>query len=398
MPYVNFKEENYKLVKDFQKRKEDNLSTRKKLDNNKELLSGYKPFNDKFSFKKNKNAIIGKNGPSKEEDFIVFEDESFICAGFYNCKLQNIKFKNCRFIGCRFEKCLFSSGGVVFDNCVFVHRQSFENKNLNKEDNFFSYFYECSLYARFVSCDMSYVVFENTKFKDTNFELSDLSYGILYNCNLEDVKVEDCDFSSFKTYKCYMKDFSFEDKYLTKFDEKTYFDKLFRVKDDRAENEGLYQIYQNIANKYKDNNLNNNFGEYYFLGKREQYRTLDLLPKIGSRINFLACGYGERPLYSVYFGLGLIILFSFLYLIVGIEIDNQLVAYNNINAISNISFAKFYREFMEALSLSVGMFAGIGVENSIPARASYMIANVEMILGLIVVGVGIGSLTKKVIR
>ena len=43
-----------------------------------------------------------------------------------------------------------------------------------------------------------------------------------------------------------MSDFEFDDKYMTTFDDKTFFDKLVERKKDRDEYEGFYMIYQNI--------------------------------------------------------------------------------------------------------------------------------------------------------
>ena len=66
----------------------------------------------------------------------------------------------------------------------------------------------------------------------------------------------------------------------------------------------ILHIYENIADKFKENNLTNNFGEYYFLCRKVQRKVLKPMPKISSTIGLLSCGYGERPIYAVYFSLG----------------------------------------------------------------------------------------------
>ena len=58
-----------------------------------------------------------------------------------------------------------------------------------------------------------------------------------------------------------MVNFSFEDKFLTKFDEKTFFDKIEPRVKDKQEYEGIYTVYESIADKFKDNTLTSNFGE-----------------------------------------------------------------------------------------------------------------------------------------
>lgn len=44
------------------------------------------------------------------------------------------------------------------------------------------------------------------------------------------------------------------------------------------------------------------------------------------------------------------------------------------------------------------MFAGVGVVNCIPCAYGYVIANIEMILGFIMMGIVIGTFTRKFIR
>jgi len=124
-----------------------------------------------------------------------------------------------------------------------------------------------------------------------------------------------------------MVNFSFEDKFLTKFDEKTFFDKIEPRVKDKQEYEGIYTVYESIADKFKDNTLTSNFGEYYYLGKCIERKSLKLLPKLGSYLDWIICGYGERPFFCIFSALGIIIIFSFLYLITGIDTDGRTILY-----------------------------------------------------------------------
>ena len=279
MPYINFKEENYKLSKQLKNRKDNNIDIRKKIINDHSLVSDYSPF-DEFSFKNIKNKVIGSDKALDEVDFRLKIGKNFVCVNFYRCKFQNIKFVDCSFIGCNFNRCTFESGGVVFENCTFIKSDSIKTPSLNVKDNFSTVFEECRIYAKFKGCDLSYSIFESSNLKNTSFELSNMQAVIMTKCDLYNIEVCDCDFQKFKTYKCYINNFEFNVKYMTIFDEKTFFDKLTERKKDRDEYEGIYTIYQNIADKYKQNNLNSNFGEYYYLAKREEHKTLGFLPKI----------------------------------------------------------------------------------------------------------------------
>ena len=58
----------------------------------------------------------------------------------------------------------------------------------------------------------------------------------------------------------------------------------------------------------------------------------------------------------------------------------------------------FMKDFNEAFNLSVGMFAGVGIDNGKPTEIGYMVANLEMLIGIVFMGIGIGALTRKAIR
>jgi hypothetical protein len=214
---------------------------------------------------------------------------------------------------------------------------------------------------------------------------------------LNKVEIIDCDLSGFKTLETYIVDLSFNDKYKTKFDEKTFFDKVIPRVKDKQEYEGIYMIYETLADKFKENTLNNNFGEYYYLAKCTERECVGLLSKIGSYIYWLLCGYGERPWFCILSSLVIMIIFAFIYLIIGMEIDGSIVSYS-LNNISNWKLNLFIRDFNEAINLSIGMFGGVGVNNAKPTEISYIISNIEMLGGIVMMGLGIGTLTRKVIR
>lgn len=397
MPYINFKEENYKLNKQIINRKENNKKIKDAIKNDKTLLSGYSLSGD-YSFKNTKKQLIGLNGILKENEFKVIHSQDFIAASFFNCKFQNIKFINCSFIGCFFKKCSFSGGGVIFENCKFSNTDSIKTPSLNIKDNFSSHFEDCYIYSKFKSSDLSYCLFEKCTFENTNFELSYMQGAVITKSDLFKIVISDCDFQNFKTQKCYMSDFEFDDKYMTTFDSKTFFDKLQNKKNNKQEFEGFYMIYQNIADQYQKNNLKSNFGEYYYLGKKEENKTLDFLPKIKSYLYWFSCGYGERPIFSIYFSLSIIFLFTILFLIVGIKVDENIINYSTFLNMQSLSFQNFFKHFIEAFSLSTGLFTGVGNEACEPVFASSILADMEMSIGVITMGIGIGTLTRKIIR
>lgn len=223
-----------------------------------------------------------------------------------------------------------------------------------------------------------------------------MSNGIIYDSTLEMIIISDTNLSGTKIVSTYIEDLEFRDKYKTKLDEKTFIDKIKFRKRNRNEYEGIYTVYENIADKFNDNNLKNNFGEYYFLCRKVQRKTLKPMPKIASTLGLVSCGYGERPMYAVYFSLFVIALFSILYLIFGMKVNEEIITYDNINKFHNLR--KMLTDYNESLNLSVGMFAGVGLNEAQPSPRSYMLSNIEMLIGVLMMGVGIGALVKKIVR
>ena len=46
----------------------------------------------------------------------------------------------------------------------------------------------------------------------------------------------------------------------------------------------------------------------------------------------------------------------------------------------------------------IEVFTGLGSDNETPIPSSFIVANAEMIIGVIMMGVGIGTLTRKLVR
>ena len=396
MAYINFKEEISAAKTQLKKRINNNIRVFEKLSNNKkDVYSEYNP-NDRYSFKEHNNLVIGGGHPKKEDEFEEIKDTDIICAKFIKCRFSNIKFTSCKFIGCYFEECELMGGGVVFQDCIFVKTDKEDTPNLNKEDNFSCEFNFCNIYAKFINCTLEFIIFNKCNLKNTNFELSDMSNGIIYDSTLEMIIISDSNLSGTKFVGTYIEDLEFRDKYKTKLDEKTFIDKIEFRKRDRDEYEGIYTVYENIADKFKDNNLQNNFGEYYFLCRKTQRKVLKPMPRISSTLGLISCGYGERPMYAVYFSLSIIILFSLLYLIFGIKVNEEIITYDAINKLHG--FRQMLTDYNESLNLSVGMFAGVGLNEAQPSPRSYMLSNIEMIIGILMMGIGVGALVKKIVR
>ena len=396
MGYINFKEEKYKAKNQLQNRLSNNKKLFDELVKSRDLPKTYMPDRE-YSFKKFSNKHFGGGKILGEEEFIEISNIDIICSIFTNCTFGNVKFKNCSFIGCKFNECNFESGGVLFENCTFFKEESEKKPSLNRFDNFSCEFYKCNIYSKFDGCILSYLIFDKCLIHNTFFNLSDMSSLMVVNSEFKRIRIQDCDLSGSKIIDTYIVDLDFTDKMKTKFDQKTFFDKIKLRKNNRDEYEGIYMTYETIADKFKENSLNNNFGEYYYLAKKTERSVLDFTPKMASYLYWATCGYEERAINSIVFSLIIMIVFGILYSIFGIEIDDtntviSLMRYNIYN------YREIFACLKEGIILSVNLFSGVGANESIPVNLSEIIASFEIVFGVIMMGIGTGTVVRKLVR
>lgn len=395
MAYVNFKEEIYKANKQLEHRRENNTKLYKQIIKHHDSVSI--EADERYSFKTFEKRTFNTSKTEDEKNFLELSNHNIVCSEFINCKFYNIKFKECMFIGCTFKDCDFGGGGVIFENCYFLLEELNKVPSLNKKDNLSCTFEKCKIYSKFSGCNISYLIMDECYLKDTSFELSDMTSMIIVKSEMKSIDIVDVDMSGAKIYDTYIEDLEFNDKLKSKLDEKSFIGKIELRKKTKAEYEGIYKVYEAIADKFKENTLNNNFGEYYYLCKDTQRKCLKPLPKISSYIYWITCGYGERISFPLITSLILILIFAIIYLVVGVDIDGVVVGYIFQTNIPK-AVSEFIIQFNESLNLSTGMFLGVGINNSQPIPISHMISNVEMVIGTIMMGVGIGTLTRKLIR
>ena len=267
--------------------------------------------------------------------------------------------------------------------------------SLNNKDNLGCVFKNCYMYARFLNCDLSMVLFEYCNINNTSFELTYMKKSIIKNSELDKIVFKDCNLDGFKTMDCYIIDLDFNDEDKTKFDTETWFDKLPVREKTKAEYEGIYKVYETICDKYKENQLVNDANEYYYLGKVYERKSLKkIIPKIGSYIYWISCGYGQMPIYPVVTAAVGLILFTMVYLFLGVKIGEETIRLT-IPMLFSTDFKTLLGYFNEAFNLSMGMFAGVGFVNCEPIPTTYMVANIEMLFGFLMMGVGIATLIKK---
>ena len=340
----------------------------------------------KYIFAHIKNKALGtksldskhiyKNISNKEVNYNIFE----------NCDFNNIKFENCTFYGSSFEKCRFNN--VYFSNCNFEDEKSIVA--LFKNDSIFE---NCTFYK----CNLKNIVFILTKFKETKFILSNLRNGILSECTIENITFVDCDLKSMKTIKTDINILNFEDEFVSKVNEDTFFDLLKLKNKDKTSYEKIFKTYNGISAVFEKNRLFNYSGEYYYLAKCAERKSLKGLQKLKSSIFYYICGYGERPTFALISSLEVVLIFSIIYMFSGLCVNERIIHYN-LNILSYLPRKLMYMDLIHCFYFSLTTFTTVGYGDIFPIGYSVIFSGIEMILGVTLVGIWTATLARKITR
>ncbi|HSQ87429.1 pentapeptide repeat-containing protein [Romboutsia sp.] len=340
----------------------------------------------KIIIKKIENKSIGEFKDKYNTRFEKLRNVEFKYNTFSNCKFKNIEFYNCTFYGNVFSNCQFKN--IIFINCNFYNTNEcisiFNSKTI---------FIDC----QFKNCNIEKSIFENIDLHNIKFEHTNLKDAILKKIYINNVHITDCDCRSFKIINPDIKEFEFEDNYLTKFDEYTFIDKMNIDKRYKKNYVVAFKLYRGIASKFEANGLLNNAGEYYYISKCMEYKSLSGINKFKSAIFWLLCGYGERPTFALITSLEIVLVFAIIYMVTGLNVDEYVISYKDIFS-QGIPIENLNPDFMKSLYFSIVTFTTVGYGDITPIGYSVLLSGIEMLLGVTMVGIWTATLTRKITR
>lgn len=313
-------------------------------------------------------------------------DMEFKYNTFKNCSLKNIKFTNCKFTGNIFDNCNFRN--VHFENCDFYNTKDdisiFDNKTS---------FINCY----FNNCHMEKSIFRDVYLTNIYFIYSNMKDIIFSGINMDNVCITDCDCRSFKIIEVEIKSFKFDDDYLTKFDEYTFIDNIKVDKNYKKTYEIASKVYRSFAYKFESNRLIDNSGEYYYLSKVMENKSLSGIKRFKSYIYWMLCGYGERPTYALITSLEIVLIFAIIYMLTGLNMGGYIIDYSVMLEFGIFS-QNLISDFMKSLYFSIVTFTTVGYGDITPVGMSVFLSGVEMLLGVTMVGVWTATLARKITR
>lgn len=332
------------------------------------------------------SKLIGNNIKNSCKEIKILSNIEFKYNIFRSCQFNNIKFNNCSFSGTSFLNCDFNN--ISFENCFFYNSNGdisiFNNKTKFKN-------------CCFTSCHMENSIFQSVNFYNVTFMNTNLKNSIFSEIYMDKVYITDSDCRSFKILSPDINEFKFDDNFLTKFDEYTFIDKIRIDKNYKKTYEIASKIYMDFASKFEANRLRDNCGEYYYLSKCMENKSLSGINKIKSSIFWLLCGYGERPTYALITSLEIVLVFAIIYMITGISVGGYIIDYKL--ALEYGTFMPdLIPDFMQSLYFSIVTFTTVGYGDITPIGSSTVLSGIEMLLGVTMVGVWTATLARKITR
>lgn len=323
---------------------------KKELVSHKKDAKYYAPLKRYNNRKFNNKKIDLKTYFEKNID-IEIEDEVFLFNDFSDCDFERIKFINC-----------------IFDKCIF------SEIHLSNSNSFKHTFFSC--------CILNGIKINKSNFY--NSKIIDMQIYDNRNIDINDVFFNEHTFVSFNDLS-------------QNFDDTV--DKKDQNEIRRMEFEFKANAYKKISEIYLKNNQPKLFGEYFYFSKVTELKKYKLLSlnRIKFKLAQLTCGFGERPFYSLLFSLGIVTLFTILYMLCGLRIDNVDIKYY-IDFNNWVSFDHLTKAFLTFFHFSLVTFTTVGYGNIVPIGYSVILSGIEMIIGVIMVGLWVSTIVRKMTR
>lgn len=266
----------------------------------------------------------------------------------------------------------FNLSTADLSNINLVNKGSHEGYKINNCD-----FYK----TNFENAHCFKVDFSGSSLMKANFSNANLHFANLQNCNLLGTNFEHAKLEN------------------VLWDEKIIQEREAHKSNDLEEKNDYYQqaeeIYRNLRKITEADGLFETAGWFF---QKEMKMRRKQMPKYSfrrfmSKLVEFSCGYGERPLRIVLISALVIILFSFIFFLTGLNYNDEIIMFSFSNSfIENIS------NFSNSLYFSVVTFTTLGYGDILPMGISKLFAGIEALLGGFILALFVVVFVKKMTR
>lgn len=334
---------------------------------------------------------------------VLFDGCKFSHITFKNCEFENVFFYNCSFWMCNFEG--FRPSYQKF--LVFSKSSLTQCKFINMRLLTMTVIDGCIMNTTFDNVNLYGSQFVATAFKQVRFK----NKGSLSNVEIIrplgwlDIEFDNTNGNTEFNRKTFLSKFDYDSyayggtKEFPMFKDEVMDTSSPTFITYKSENVG--NTFLNFAHQFNLNNLQEQYGEYYFRGKREIHKKLPAFKKFKSFIGWITCGYGERWYYGLITSLITIFASAFIYLFNGLTIGSEkVINYDFDFSAEGISFTldKLY-DFGNSLYFSMMTFTTVGYGNiQAKGEVSHILSFVQMYFGVVLIAIITGSILRKLFR
>lgn len=251
--------------------------------------------------------------------------------------------------------------------------------------------------VKFIECRLEDCMATNCAFINSQFVECDMKNTIIDSSILFSVNISGCDMRGTKISNPRCKDFVIEDDdKVSKFNKETFLGKV-RVEDPTSDDS--FRVYQSFSEQFRKNNFMDLYGEYFYLYKRNELKELNGMDKIQSLFALITFGYGERAMNTLLCILFIMLVSPITFMIFGMNFNGEVLYFKFTTDVeSMLTIGEWFKYYFQFFEYSFSVLFNINFGNNNPVGFSVCIYYIEKLIGFILVGLFIATLTRKMAR
>ena len=264
-----------------------------------------------------------------------------------------------------------------------LSQANLENVNLVNSGHHKGYeIHNCDFYKANLSYAHCFKVdFSGSSLMKVNFQGANLHFANFQNCNLLGTNFEHARLEN------------------VIWDKEIIQERAAKIAINKEERIDLYQqseeIYRNLRSTCEADGLFETAGKFFQKEMKMRRKQMPLFSskRFISKLVDFSCGYGERPLRIIILSAMVILLFTSIFFMTGLDDSGEMIQFS-VNASINQNIS----ELLNALYFSVVTFTTLGYGDILPIGISKLFAGIEALLGGFILALFVVVFVKKMTR